>query len=109
MARPAIQHRLNAAVIILPLMANSYDMDNCTAHARALRLSLLRLDQAREILTRLEKEPLTHKALRSCLRSPRCPRIRPREVREYRSVGVRRRAGIAPRVREVAVAKGGER
>jgi hypothetical protein len=60
MARPAIQHRLNAAVIILPLMANSYDMDNCTAHARALRLSLLRLDQAREVLTRSEKEPLTH-------------------------------------------------
>jgi hypothetical protein len=49
--RPAIQHRLNAAVIILPLMANSYDMDNYSAYARALRLSLLRLDQAREVLT----------------------------------------------------------
>ena len=57
--RQAIQHRLNAAVIILPLMANSYDMDNCTAYARALRLSILRLDQAREVLTRSEKEPLT--------------------------------------------------
>jgi len=49
MARPAIQ-RLNAAVVIFTPMANSYDMDNCTAHARALRLSRLRLDQAREVL-----------------------------------------------------------
>jgi hypothetical protein len=57
--RQAIQHRLNAAVIILSPMANSYDMDNCTAYPRALRLSLLRLDQAREVLTGSEKEPLT--------------------------------------------------
>ena len=34
-------------------------MDKCTAYARALRLSLLRLDQAREVLTRSEEEPLT--------------------------------------------------
>jgi len=57
--RRAIQRRFNAAVIILSPMANSYDMDNCTADARALRLSLLRLDQAREVLTRSEKELLT--------------------------------------------------
>ena len=62
--RQAIQHRLNAAVIILPLMANSYDMDNCTAYDRALRLSLLRLDQAREVLTRSEKESLTQRGER---------------------------------------------
>lgn len=59
MLRPAIQRRFNAAVIILPAMANSYDMDNCTAYAWALRLSLVRLDQAREVLTGSEKEPLT--------------------------------------------------
>ena len=60
MARPAIQRRLNAAVVIFTPMANSYDMDNCTAHARALRLSRLRLDQAREVLTRSEKQPQTN-------------------------------------------------
>ena len=106
---PAIQHRLNAAVIILPLMANPYDMDNCTAYAGTLRLSLLRLDQAGEVLTRSEKEPLTQMALRSGPRPPRYPRIRPHGVMEYWSDGVLRRVGVAPGLREVAVAKGGGR
>ena len=87
-------------------MANFYDMDNCTAYAGTLRLSLLRLDQAREVLTRSEKEPLTHMALQS---GPRPPRIRPHGVMEYWSDGVLRRVGVAPGLREVAVAKGGGR
>jgi hypothetical protein len=45
-----------------------------------------------------------HKALRSRPRRRRRPRIRPRGVMEYWSVGVLRQLGIAPRIRGVGSA-----
>jgi hypothetical protein len=58
-------------------MANSYDMDNCTAYARTLRLSILRLDQAREVLTRSEKEPLIQHRMSRSSSLPKSVRIDP--------------------------------